>query len=574
MPDFDLQLSAVVDGVNAHSWNDVSTRLTTLESLLKASGQGIDYFNVADNGLRPGKMRSHTSPLAGRFKVRNDTGSGLSLGDLVYISGKYSDGTDTYPTVAKAVSAATTSFRAAVGVVEAAISNGADGTIARVQELVNVNTGGAAVGDPVYLSTTAGGWTLTRPTGSQITQVVGYVVEAHATTGRILVAPATVDHRFFGVTNGIGLWLDVDRNSGIYASANNEVSIQLNSTQKHVFTDTAHKVGNAATNAGAAIDFLGASTNRNWRAGNQWIGGGSIFSIGSSASVGGTDFTSPNWLLMLDGDNLRMGFSTSSPQSRFHIEVGTADVSGAPGTRSGYALLVEHDASTENGFCWADASDIHAIISATRGASSDGYLNFYTRPVGGGSITRRMRIDPDGDVIIGATAIDTALGDGGAPQKLVLWGGGGYGLMNLTTSLTSDVATSGAITFGTTGATTAGSNERRTAVITSKRQGSAGTTTTPPGTLEFLTSAGTDGVAPVQRLYIDKDGNIVVGTGALATNATNGFLLITTSAGPPTGTPTAYSGRAQLHVDTTNNRLYFWNPTGTPAWRYKTFDNT
>jgi hypothetical protein len=39
------------------------------------------------------------------------------------------------------------------------------------------------------------------------------------------------------------------------------------------------------------------------------------------------------------------------------------------------------------------------------------------------------------------------------------------------------------------------------------------------------------------------------------------------SAGPPSGTPSlGTSTEVALDVDTTNNALYFWNPTGTPAW--------
>jgi len=53
--------------------------------------------------------------------------------------------------------------------------------------------------------------------------------------------------------------------------------------------------------------------------------------------------------------------------------------------------------------------------------------------------------------------------------------------------------------------------------------------------------------------------NIVPGSGALATNATDGFVYVSTSAGAPSGTPTTYTGRAPIHVDTTNNNFYFYS---------------
>ncbi len=89
-----------------------------------------------------------------------------------------------------------------------------------------------------------------------------------------------------------------------------------------------------------------------------------------------------------------------------------------------------------------------------------------------------------------------------------------------------------------------------------------------------LVSAAADTIAVVtggaERARVDNNGNVVVGTGVLATNATNGFLYIPSCAGTPTGTPTAYSGRVPLVWDSTNNILYIrsggsWKPAYPPA---------
>lgn len=58
-------------------------------------------------------------------------------------------------------------------------------------------------------------------------------------------------------------------------------------------------------------------------------------------------------------------------------------------------------------------------------------------------------------------------------------------------------------------------------------------------------------------------GSIVAGGGAIATNATDGFLYVPTCAGTPTGTPTAKTGYAPIVINTTNNKLYFYSG----AWR-------
>ena len=67
----------------------------------------------------------------------------------------------------------------------------------------------------------------------------------------------------------------------------------------------------------------------------------------------------------------------------------------------------------------------------------------------------------------------------------------------------------------------------------------------------------------VQRITLTGGGNIVLGSAALATGATDGFLYLPTCAGAPSGTPTAYTGRVALVYDTTNNKLMAYNG----AWK-------
>jgi hypothetical protein len=66
------------------------------------------------------------------------------------------------------------------------------------------------------------------------------------------------------------------------------------------------------------------------------------------------------------------------------------------------------------------------------------------------------------------------------------------------------------------------------------------------------------------RAEITGSGNVVIGEAAIPTNATNAFLYVPGCAGTPTGTPTAYTGRVPIVVDTTNNKLYFYSGG---AWR-------
>lgn len=84
-----------------------------------------------------------------------------------------------------------------------------------------------------------------------------------------------------------------------------------------------------------------------------------------------------------------------------------------------------------------------------------------------------------------------------------------------------------------------------------------------PGRMVFSTTA--DGASSTtERMRIDSAGNVRIGTAALATTATNGFLYVPTCAGAPTGVPTAITGLAPIIIDTTNNKLYFYSSN---AWR-------
>lgn len=110
-----------------------------------------------------------------------------------------------------------------------------------------------------------------------------------------------------------------------------------------------------------------------------------------------------------------------------------------------------------------------------------------------------------------------------------------------------------------------GSTAAGTTLGVNNTTGVGGVTNDAP--LAVLTSVASSvllGTDSTLRLELDAAGNVVVGTGALTTTAADGYLYITTSPGAPTVAPTAKTGRAPVHIDSSGNALYFYS---TGAWR-------
>ncbi len=118
--------------------------------------------------------------------VRNATGGSLAAAQLVYICGYLeTDTSGGYVRQPKVCAAdADVAGARAMFILERAIANNASGYALKRIRLMTVNTNGSTVGNPVYLSQTAGSWTLTAPV-SAAKQVVGRVAVVSSTVGQI-----------------------------------------------------------------------------------------------------------------------------------------------------------------------------------------------------------------------------------------------------------------------------------------------------------------------------------------------------------------------------------------------------
>ena len=118
-----------------------------------------------------------------RILVHNNTGSTLTDGQVVYVTGS----TGNLPSVSLADATSENTSAATIGVVTESIANGADGFIT-ISGIVNgLNTLAFNEGDLLWLSTTAGAFTTTKPASPAHLVLIGYVIKKAGGNGSILV---------------------------------------------------------------------------------------------------------------------------------------------------------------------------------------------------------------------------------------------------------------------------------------------------------------------------------------------------------------------------------------------------
>ena len=231
-------------GVNTTFYiNDGSA--TSCDFNISAAG---DITSVtAGNGLTGGGATGAVT-LKNGIAVYNETGGTLTAGTLVNIGGF--DGTNG----ATMVKADADTNLPATHVLDADILTLASGTAYPFATVTGVNTGAQAIGDKVYLSGTAGGFTFTPPTGpDQLQQQVGVVKVVNA-SGSIVFFPGSAYYKKFGVSFIQAASLT---NTEISASAAIAFAKLAALTSAHILVGS---VGNVATDVALSGDASLANT--------------------------------------------------------------------------------------------------------------------------------------------------------------------------------------------------------------------------------------------------------------------------------------------------------------------------
>ena len=147
--------------------------------------------------------------------VRNSTGSTLTKGTVVYLSGA----TGNRPNAVRAQANSGATSSKTIGIVVRDINNNSDGYVATNGTLHDLNTHAFADGAAVWLSsTTAGGMTSTVPAEPNYEVFIGWIARSHPNQGRIVLH----------IQNGY----DLDEIHGVLltSQANNDLLVYESST--------------------------------------------------------------------------------------------------------------------------------------------------------------------------------------------------------------------------------------------------------------------------------------------------------------------------------------------------------
>ena len=118
-----------------------------------------------------------------KILVHNNTGSTLTDGQVVYVTGS----TGNLPSVALASAIIESTSAATIGVVTESIAHGADGFITTSGIVNGLNTNAFNEGDLLWLGTTAGTFSTTKPISPNHLVLIGYVIKKAGGNGSILV---------------------------------------------------------------------------------------------------------------------------------------------------------------------------------------------------------------------------------------------------------------------------------------------------------------------------------------------------------------------------------------------------
>lgn len=183
----------IADASHTHDWDDATGTVDVIPFNNVFSNpthiEGKIFYDQNEHTLAVYNDQSaitHQLGQEGLIRVYNNSGSSISDGKPVYISG--TEGTENRPTIALGRSDVQSTSKV-IGVTTQTINNNSFGYITKWGLVNNIDTSSFASGDTLFLDeTTAGSFRNNKPPDGNYLVCIGYVIKTHVSIGRILVS--------------------------------------------------------------------------------------------------------------------------------------------------------------------------------------------------------------------------------------------------------------------------------------------------------------------------------------------------------------------------------------------------
>lgn len=316
-----------------------------------------------------------------RLYARNSTGSTITKGSVVYVSG--ADGN--HPLLSKALATTDPLSSKTIGILEQDLANNADGYVVCEGFIDGMATNGIADGAQLWLSaTTAGAYTTTKPTAPNHLVFIGFSIKASAGNGRIYVKPQN------------GFEIDELHDVLITTPANNEV-LTYESASGLWKNKAVSGTGTVTSVAATGANGIGVSGSPITGAGTLALSLGAI--TPSSVSATGT----------VAGKNVEVKGATGDPVA------GALKLFEAPDNGSNaISLYAPSDLSGSTSYELPTADGAPDSVLVTNGSGSLDWADIYTNPTFKGTVS----VDPDG-FFAASVAIEDSYGTG---KRFILGG--------------------------------------------------------------------------------------------------------------------------------------------------------
>ena len=273
-------------------------------------------------------------------------------------------------------------------------------------------------------------------------------------------------------------------------------------------------------NPGSGVKLLGASGYKNWQVSSSLIAVAGALEFTPSTAAGGSTFTTPVMIIDSSGN---VGIGTTAPNNKLTVGAPNGIVGGvcvasfsgvdvAASNTSGMVVITSTDSIAANiggsiGFAangTVAGYPTGSISGRRENATAGDYSSYmqFTTSASNGSVQEKMRIDSSGNVGIGTTSATSKLHVNGAGETAPPSTSGAKTATIYVTATQNSPNCGGAIEFGGQSTTT----------FAAWKGGLTDGTSNTLGYLAAYTRNATSNTSMTERLRIDENGNLLVGT--------------------------------------------------------------